>query len=367
MTAKATRTWYRLEASSADPTVADIHIVDIIGDWIDEMINSYWGFEATLTAKSFLDQLSNLAASVKTIRIHINSPGGDVFAALNIANALRDQQTSKGRRVESYVDGLAASAASVIAMAGSKVFMADNALLMVHNPWSIALGEAKDFRKAADDLDTIRGTIVATYKWHSAMENAAIEALLDAATWMNADEAIANGFATDKIEGLKAAASIDRRILGKLNVPEQYKARIDALMTPEPAQPVAAPAMDIVKVCKAADCMELVEDLLAAGETLDQVTAKVTAKKTEKATAAARATEIRAICKAAKQDDLADGYVRGQMSVADVRMHVTTIAAKVERGEINTNLDPNVGGASKARIDVSAVYDALNNPKKQKE
>src|ERR1043165_2866934 len=160
-TQRKPRNWWRMDASS-DPAVAEIFVIDIIGDWVDQLINEFWGMKATLTAKAFLDQLSTLDAGVKTLRVHINSPGGDVFAAATIANALRDQQLTKGRTVETFVDGLAASAASVILMAGSKVTVADNALIMVHLPWTIAMGNAKDLGKVVNELDKVRNTIVAT-------------------------------------------------------------------------------------------------------------------------------------------------------------------------------------------------------------
>src|SRR5687767_1079301 len=134
------RTWYRVE-NAADPSIADIYIVDIIGGWIDEWFGDSQGI---LTAKQFLNDLAKLPEAVKTLRIHVNSPGGDVFGAVQIANALRDQQTSKNRSVDTINEGLAASAASIILMAGKTVTMADNALTMIHNPWSIGIGEAKD-------------------------------------------------------------------------------------------------------------------------------------------------------------------------------------------------------------------------------
>src|ERR1051325_2166278 len=197
------REWFKFQAAADDASVVDIHIIDFIGDWIDD----YWGFG--VTAKAFLDQLAKLSNDVKTVRVHINSPGGDVFAASNIANALREQQASKGRTVETIVDGIAASAASIILMAGSTIKVADNGVVMVHNPWTIAVGNAADMRKSADTLDTLRNTIVATYKWHSSLSDDELVALMDAETWMDADEAIAKGFATEKVEGLKAAATID--------------------------------------------------------------------------------------------------------------------------------------------------------------
>lgn len=356
------KTWFRMDVSASDPTVADINVFDIIGDWIDEWINQFWGVEMALTAKAFVKMLAELPEGVKTLRVHINSPGGDCFAAATIANALRDQQLSKGRTVETYVDGLAASAASVIAMAGSKVVMADNALMMIHNPWTVAVGNAKQMRKAADDLDTVRSTIVATYKWHSELEADAIVALMDAETWMDADEAITNGFATDKVEGLKAAALIDPKAAAKLGaVPEKYRDRVQAMVKPAPA-PVApaASAVDVIRACNEAGCPELAESLVTKNASMEDVRQALTEAKASKTAAEARASAIRAACVVAKQPELADGYIAGGMTLAAVKAHLTTITAKLDKVEIDTGLEPDANAKPKSRIDTAAVYAGLN-------
>lgn len=348
MSATKARQWYRFDNAAEDPSIADIHIVDFIGDWIDD----YWGLG--VTARAFIEQLAKLPEAVKTIRVHINSPGGDVFGAINIANALREQQASKGRTVETIVDGLAASAASIILMAGSTVRIADNGLVMVHNPWTIGIGNAADMRKVADELDTVRNTIVATYKWHSSLEDDEIVALMDAETWLDADEAIAKGFATEKVEGLKAAASIDPKAAAKLKVPEKFKARIDAFVKqPDapPAAPVAAAATDVLRICREGGVLDLAEDLIKAGATLEQVTAKVTTEKTARAAAATRATEIRALCGAAKLPELADGYINGAMSLDDIRVHLTTLTAKLDGPALDGTLPIDRG------VDVGASWD----------
>jgi ATP-dependent protease ClpP protease subunit len=358
------RQWFAFRNSAADPTVAEIHIIDIIGDWIDELINEYWGMKATLTAKAFVDQLSKLDASVTTIRVHINSPGGDVFAALNITNALRDQQTSKGRTVETVIDGLAASAASVIAMAGQTVRMADNALLMVHNPWSRAVGNAADMRKAADTLDTVRDTLVATYRWHATLSDDDIIALLDAETWLSAPEALAAGFITEVVEGLQAAASIDRRAAALLKVPEQYQARVDALLKldTEAVEPTPAPAAEVLAAVQAAGLdLAFASELVAAALPMDQIAARVDAANSTRAATQQRAAAIRAACSVAKMANLADGYIAGGMSVDQVKAHLTLIRANQDQVEIDGSIDPNhPHRAGKARIDVSAVYAARN-------
>ena len=229
--------WFEISLKAEDPSsapsVAEVYINDYIGGWSDQMFKEWMGTSGPLTAKDIIDQLAAIPEAVKTIRVHINSPGGDVSAAVMIANALRDQRVTKGRTVETVVDGLAASAASVIAMAGSPLRMADNAILMIHDPWSVVGGNAAELRKTADVLDQIRnGSIIPTYQWHSKMGADEIAALMAAETWMDADMAIEHGFADEKIAGLKAAASIDPRAITALNIPEKFADRVKAFMKP---------------------------------------------------------------------------------------------------------------------------------------
>lgn len=346
--------FFSFQNAADDPSIIDIQIIDFIGDWIDD----YWGFG--VTAKSFIDQLSKLSADVKSIRVHINSPGGDVFSALNIANALRDQQQTKGRSVETVVDGLAASAASIILMAGSSVKIADNALVMIHNPWTVTWGEAKDIRKTADELDVCRNAILATYKWHSKLGDDELIALMDATTWMDADAAITNGFATAKVEGLTAAAVIAPAALDVLNVPEKYRARLQAFMKPTPAAPAPMAATDVLRMCREGGCLDVAENLIASHSTTEQVTAAVRTARDTRTAAEARANNIRAICKTAKFDDLSDSYVASGMTVDAVRATVTALQARLTSAQIDGTLSPSDGAVTKVAIDTQAIYARLN-------
>lgn len=359
--------WYRLQNAASDPSVAEIHIIDFIGDWIDDWIKELYGDSSPVTAKSFIDELSKLPDTVKSLHIHINSPGGDVQGGINIANALREQ-ASKGRTVETFIDGIAASIASVIAMAGSKVHIADNALVMVHNPWSIAIGNAGEMRKTADILDTIRTQIINTYKWHSPLDDKQLEKLMDAETWMDADEAIANGFATDKVEGLKAAAALDARAMARMSVPDKYRARVEALVkipAPAPEPPKAAGALDVLRTCEAASCLDMAAALIAERATLEAVNERVGAERARRAAAVARETSIRALCDRATLPDLAASYIDGGMSVAAVQAQLTTITAKLDRVEIDGGLHPDAGAPKKARLDHAAIYATYNNTKQK--
>jgi ATP-dependent Clp protease, protease subunit len=355
------RQWFTFKNKAADESVAEIHILDVIGSWDDDWIARNFGYDMGVTARAFVEQLAALPEDVKAIHVHINSPGGDVQAGINIANALREQM-SKGRTVETFIDGMAASIASVIAMAGSKVHIADNALFMIHDPWTIGIGNAGEMRKLADILDTMRDQAVATYRWHSELEPEAIAELMTAETWMDADEAIANGFATDKIEGLRAAASIDARGVAKLTVPDKFKDRVKGFVKPTeeaPPAPVAAAAVEVMRLCREAGCMELAEGLVTAQATAETVKAEVAKAKAAKAAADARAKEINALCAHAKLPELATGYINGAMPMADIKGHLVTLTARLSSTEIDGGLAPD-HTTHRSRINTKDIYARLN-------
>lgn len=169
---------------------------------------SWWGDE--VTPKQFQADLAALG-NITQLDVFINSDGGDVFAGQAIHSMLKRHAAN----VTVYIDGLAASIASVIAMAGDQIIMPRNAMMMVHNPWSFACGNAQDFRSRADDLDKIRESLIAAYQDKSGMSTEEITALLDAETWLTAEEAVSLGFA-DEIEQTKQVAASVRN--GKLVV-----------------------------------------------------------------------------------------------------------------------------------------------------
>ncbi|MBV4421037.1 head maturation protease, ClpP-related [Clostridium tyrobutyricum] len=167
--------------------------------------STWWGDE--ITPKNFKEELDSLG-DIKTLNVYINSGGGDVFAGQAIYSMLKRHSAA----VNVYVDGLAASIASIIAMAGDNVKMPKNAMLMVHNPWSFGMGNANDFRKLADDLDKVRESMISVYEDKTGMEKESIVELLDAETWMTAEEAVEFGFADEIEEEKQVAASLNNRI-----------------------------------------------------------------------------------------------------------------------------------------------------------
>lgn len=385
------RKWFEIRAAAEGETVADVYIFGLIGDFIDDM----WGFgpdEGVVTPKTFVEALGKLPESVKTIRVRINSPGGDVFSGLTIANTLRAER-AKGRTVETIVEGLAASAASLVAMGGSPLRMADNGMLMVHAPWSIAIGNAKEMRAAADMLDQLLDPLVATYQWHSPLEREAIVALIEGedgqGTWMDADDALEHGLVDEKVEGLRAAASIDPRAAAKLKVPEKYADRVRAMLRPEaepepapveppapevvaarppeeplPTEPVPAPPAEVLAACAAAGLdIAFAQAVLGDRLTAAQAEARITAEAARRAEAEGRDLEIRALCHLAGQDDLAPGYVAGGMAPEQVRQQLAIITAKLDKVEIDGGLRPDHGSRRGPAIDVVAVYAERNRLK----
>lgn len=176
-----------------------------------EISNDSW-YGDEVTPKEFKAGLDELG-SIETLNVYINSPGGDVFAGQTIYSILKRHKAHKNI----YVDGLAASIASVIAMAGSTIFMPKNSMMMIHNPWTFGVGNASDFRKLAEDLDKIRESLISAYEDRSALMRDEIIDIMDKETWLTASECMEYGFCDVVEEEKQIAASIDKEML------ERYK------------------------------------------------------------------------------------------------------------------------------------------------
>ena len=161
-------------------------------------------FSDVVTPKKFKQELDALG-NIETLDVYINSGGGEVFAGQAIYSMLKRHPA----HVNAHIDGLAASMASVIAMAADTVYMPSNAMMMIHNPWSQGQGDAKSFRKMADTLDQVAETCISAYMDKCGMPKDEIVALLDAETWLTAEEAKAMGFADIITASVSIAASID--------------------------------------------------------------------------------------------------------------------------------------------------------------
>lgn len=179
--------WYRIESKAGEP--AALYIFD--------EINPMWG----IGAQEVVDQLKLIDAA--QIDVHINSPGGQVFDGIAIMNALRNHKAS----ITVKVDGLAASIASVIAMAGDTIVMSLGSQMMVHNPSGFAMGDAKTMRELADTLDKSRASIASIYADRAGGTADAWGTAMDAETWYTAQEAVAAGLA-DKVDDSSQAEDI---------------------------------------------------------------------------------------------------------------------------------------------------------------
>ena len=153
-------------------------------------------FDDDVTPQMFRDELF---AGSGPVTVWLNSPGGDCVAASQIYSMLMDYKGD----VTIKIDGIAASAASVIAMAGTKVLMAPTALMMIHNPITMAYGNHDDMQKAIEMLDEVKESIINAYEIKTNLSRAKLSHLMDTETWMNANKAIELGFADDILEDEK--------------------------------------------------------------------------------------------------------------------------------------------------------------------
>lgn len=201
---------------AAKDGVGEIFIYDDIGSGF---------FSDGVTPKSFAEDLKALGA-VRTLNIFINSPGGSVFDGVSIYNQLKRHSARKNV----FIDGIAASIASVIAMAGDEISIAANGFMMIHEPWSCACGNASDLRRTADQLDKINDSIIDTYAARTPTPENVIAEMMEAETWMNAQEAVEHGFADQITEEVAIAAHFD---LGQFNnVPEDVATKLDLAKNP---------------------------------------------------------------------------------------------------------------------------------------
>ncbi|MEC6747339.1 head maturation protease, ClpP-related [Marinilactibacillus sp. XAAS-LB27] len=192
-----------------------------------EIVSSgYEWDDSDTSALSFQKDLKELG-EVDTINLHINSPGGSVFDGVAIYQMLVQHKAI----VNTYIDGLAASIASVIAMAGDRIYIPRNAMIMVHNPWTIVMGNATDLRKQADDLEKIGQSMQESYlsKIGDKITAEKLTELLNEETWLSATEAVEYGFADEILEENRVAACISDKLFADYkNVPEKLKKKTES-------------------------------------------------------------------------------------------------------------------------------------------
>lgn len=193
--------------------------IDIYGAIVPD--HWVWGDDDVDTsAASFKKQLQNFE-DIDEIVVNINSPGGSVFEGVTIFNMLKNHKA----KIIVNIEGLAASIASVIAMAGDEVRMPSNAMVMIHNAMGGGFGNANELRKFADDLEKINQTVVNSYLTKNpSMDQVQLQSLLDAESWLNANEALELGFVDEVVRSVEAVAQINTDLLNEYeNVPEKIK------------------------------------------------------------------------------------------------------------------------------------------------
>tara|TARA_R100000655_G_scaffold32659_1_gene64625 strand:+ start:7322 stop:8317 length:996 start_codon:yes stop_codon:yes gene_type:complete len=181
--------WYTFKNSS-NGQPAEVLIYEQIGDW-------------GVTAQNFIKDVQSVGKSDLTVRI--NSVGGSVFDGLAIYNILRSHKGNVNVKIE----GLAASIASIIALGGDNIEMAENGFFMIHNPFGNSFGDAEEMRKTADLLDKIKKELVSVYAKQSSLTESEIQDMMDEETWLTSQEALEMGFVDTITEPIKIAASFD--------------------------------------------------------------------------------------------------------------------------------------------------------------
>jgi len=266
-------TWFAMSrpqnAEGEPSTEAEISIYDQIGGW-------------GVTANDFIAQLKELG-DVETINLRIASGGGSIVEGNTIYNALKRH----GAKVVTHIDSLAASMASVIAMAGDEIRMAENALLMIHNPWTMSMGGADQLRKDADLLDKMEANIRNAYS-RSALTSEEIDAAMEAETYYTAEEALEVGF-IDEIEGANLAAAS----IGEMETLKDFasvpQAKIDGIKIECQARQIESLSVQLDEVRGELECRD--EALAFANASIETLKADAETLKTEHAEALEKATE----------------------------------------------------------------------------
>ena len=181
--------WYNIQGKATD-AVAEVYIFDEIGAY-------------GITAQDFISEMKEYKDT--PVNLRINCIGGDVFDGMAMYNIIKKREA----KTTAYIEGIAASMGSVIALAADEVVMAENSLFMIHNAWGGAMGEAEDMRKTASVLEKISGEIASIYKRKTRLSLDRITDMMDEETWLNAEEAYELGFIDSISDSIKVAAKYD--------------------------------------------------------------------------------------------------------------------------------------------------------------
>ncbi|VWB29612.1 peptidase S14 [Burkholderia lata] len=307
---KGKKRWWdiRAQANADGGKAVEIQIYGDIG---------FWGTDADL----FASKLDEVAATAISIVVAINSMGGDVFDAFTIYNALRRHSG----KVTGRVDGVAASAASLILMACDTIEMPSNAMLMIHNPHTVAAGEAGDLRKLADLLDSTSGNMLAAYVERSGRTEEEVRAIMDAETWLTAAQAKEQGFCDAIVDPIRIAAYAGAARLAAryAAVPAEIVAVLEDDVEVPPVNPpvdpapqppathdITALASHVYAACRDARIEHCAEGIVLATGLRDRATVDAAIRS---------AQDIAGICLAASLTELTAGFVADGLTPDQVR------------------------------------------------
>ena len=346
--------WYSLKASGeAETRSIEVYVYGEIGTW-------------GITANQFVRDLAALDDGVSPIVVAFNSIGGDLFDGLAIHNAL----SRLGERCTGRVDALAASAASVAVCGAHRVVIASNAMLMIHNPWTYASGDAEDLRKVATALDQAMEAIIAAYKSKAPdIDEVELRRLVNAETWLTANEAVALGLADEVGEGVTVKACLGQggALQRYQHAPQALLAQLDEppepapepIPEPIPPEPENTPIVDSAKLallitqsCNTAGISNLIESLITSTKLADEATVNA---------ALTNAKAVRDLCVAARLPEFTQEFVAAGLSAEAVRGRLFEKLVSGGGFEIDNSLPISDDPAPKTQAkqpDTNAIYAA---------
>lgn len=346
------KTWYAVHASGeATERVIEVFVYGEIGGW-------------GITANQFVQDLRAMDDGVSPVIAAFNSIGGDLFDGLAMHNAL----SRLGERCTGRVDALAASAASVAVCGAHRVVIASNAMLMIHNPWTYAAGDAEDFRKVADVLDQTMEAIIAAYKAKAPdIDEVELRRLVANETWLTANEAVALGLADEVGDGVTVKACVGQgAVLQRYqHAPAELLAQLDEPPEADPDSepddpPLTPPVVDSAKLalmitqrCAESGISNLIEPLLSSTKLESEAIVQA---------GLTRAKAVNDLCVAARLPEFSAEYVAAGLDVAAVRARLFDKIVGSGKGfEIDNSLplddDPALKVQAK-KIDQPSIWSA---------
>lgn len=346
------KTWYAVHASGeAAERVIEVFVYGEIGTW-------------GITANQFVQDLRAMDDGVSPVIAAFNSIGGDLFDGLAMHNAL----SRLGERCTGRIDALAASAASVAVCGAHRVVIASNAMLMIHNPWTYAAGDAEDFRKVADVLDQTMEAIIAAYKAKAPdVDEVELRRLVAAETWLTANEAVALGLADEIVDGVTVKACLGQgavlqryqhapaELLAQLDEPPEPDPDLEPLDPPQtpPVVDAAKLALMITQRCAESGISNLVAPLLSSTQLESEAVVEA---------GLARAKAVNDLCVAARLPEFSVEFISAGLDALAVRARLFDKLVGSGKGfEIDSSLPLDVDPAPKVqakKIDQPSIWSA---------